>query len=67
MRASVQQATPFVSCLATAFVEVALAAAVIVGAIVVGHDLRAWREWYPTSYHPWIDAPRPAPGVDVSH
>jgi hypothetical protein len=46
MRASVEQAAPFVGRLATALVELTLAAAVIVGAIVVGHDLREWREWY---------------------
>jgi hypothetical protein len=57
MRASiaVQQATPFAGRLVIAFVELALAAAVIAGAIVVGHDLREWRDWYPTAYHPWTD------------
>jgi hypothetical protein len=57
MRASiaVQQAVPFAGRLVIAFVELALAAAVIAGAIVVGHDLREWRDWYPTAYHPWTD------------
>ena len=57
MRASiaVQQAVPFAGRLLIAFVELALAAAVIAGAIVVGHDLREWRDWYPTAYHPWTD------------
>jgi len=31
-----------------------------VGAIVVGHDLREWRDWYPTAYHPWTDVQRHA-------
>ncbi len=62
MRASVvvQQATPFVGRLVTAFVELTLAAAVIMGAVVVGHDLREWRDWYPTAYHPWTDVQRQA-------
>jgi len=57
MRASiaVQHATPFAGRLVIAFVELTLAAAVLIGAIVVGHDLREWRDWYPTAYHPWID------------
>lgn len=57
MRASiaVQQAVPFAGRLVIAFVELALAAAVIAGAIIVGHDLREWRDWYPTAYHPWTD------------
>ena len=60
MRASiaVQQAVPFAGRLVIAFVELALAAAVIAGAIVVGHDLREWRDWYPTAYHPWTDTPQ---------
>ena len=52
---AVQQATPFAGRLVIAFVELALAAAVVAGAIVVGHDLREWRDWYPTAYHPWTD------------
>ena len=62
MRASiaVQHATPFAGRLVIAFVELTLAAAVLVGAIVVGHDLREWRDWYPTAYHPWTDVQRQA-------
>ena len=62
MRASiaVQQATPFAGRLVIAFVEITLAAAVMVGAIVVGHDLREWRDWYPTAYHPWTEVQRHA-------
>jgi hypothetical protein len=57
MRGSVmlKETAPLVGRLATAFVELTLAAAVIVGAIVVGHDLREWRDWYPNAYHPWLE------------
>jgi capsid protein len=58
-----QSTTSFVSRLVTAFVELTLAAAVIAGAIVVGHDLREWRDWYPNAYHPWIDTQRPTTEV----
>jgi hypothetical protein len=65
MRAAVvvRQATPFVGRLITAFVELTLAAAVVVGAIVVGHELREWRDWYPNAYHPWLDDQRPTTEV----
>lgn len=48
MRASVaiEHTTAFVSRLTMALTELAVAAAIIVGAVVVGHDLREWRIWY---------------------
>jgi len=52
--------TSFVNRLVIAFVELTLAAAVVAGAVVVGHDLREWRDWYPTAYHPWTDVHRQA-------
>jgi len=58
-----RSATSFGARLVIAFVELTLAAAVIVGAIVVGHDLREWRDWYPTAYHPWLDVKRPTTEV----
>lgn len=47
--------------LATAFAEILLAAVVVSGSVVVGHQLREWRAWYwdPATTHPW--APTPAP------
>jgi hypothetical protein len=53
----------FAGRLATAFVELVLASAVIVAAIVGGHQLREWRDWYPTVYHPWLDGRESAPEV----
>ena len=50
-----QSETSFGGRLVIAFVELTLAAAVVVGAIAIGHNLRDWRDWYPTAYHPWTD------------
>ena len=50
-----QSATSFGGRLVIAFVELTLAAAVVVGAIAIGHNLRDWRDWYPNAYHPWTD------------
>ena len=58
-----QSGTSFAGRLVNAFVELTLAAAVIVGAIVVGHELREWRDWYPNAYHPWLDDQRPTTEV----
>jgi hypothetical protein len=58
-----QSETSFVSRLVIAFMELTLAAAFIVGAIVVGHELREWRDWYPNAYHPWLDDQRPTTEV----
>jgi hypothetical protein len=65
MRATVVvgQAPAFIGRLAIAFAELTLAAALIVGAIFVGHDLREWRDWYPTAHHPWLDSQRTVPEV----
>jgi hypothetical protein len=60
---AVEQSMSFGGRLVTGFVELTLAAAVIVGAIVVGHDLREWRDWYPNAYHPWLDGQRPTTEV----
>jgi len=65
MRASTafERSTSFLGRLVTAFVELTLASAVIVGAIVVGHELREWREWYPQAHHPWLEGRAPAAEV----
>lgn len=43
---AVEQATSFVGRLGFLLMELTLAAAVIAGAVFVGHELRVWREWY---------------------
>ena len=60
---AVHHAAAFSGRLATAFIELVLALAVIVSAIVVGHHLAEWRAWYPTVYHPWLDSQRTVPEV----
>jgi len=60
---AVDHAAAFSGRLATAFIELALAVAVIVGAIAVGHNRAQWRDWYPTVHHPWLDSQRTVPEV----
>jgi len=61
--AAVESTTRFVERVATLFMELTLAAAVIAGAIFVGHELREWRDWYWAAYlHP-ADAAPPASEV----
>lgn len=47
--------------LATAFVEIALAAIILSTSIVMGHELRDWRTFYAGANKPW--APTHAPMV----
>jgi hypothetical protein len=61
--AFVRRSLSFIDRLVIAFVELTLATAVIVAAIVVGHELREWREYYPTAHHPWLETPAPATEV----
>ncbi len=61
---AVEQTTRFVERVATLMVELSLAAAVIFGAIFVGHELREWRDWYWAAYlHPAEAAP---PAAEVT-
>ena len=60
---AVEYTTRFVERVATLAVELSLAAAVILGGVFVGHELREWRDWYWAAYlHP-ADAPAPAAEV----
>ena len=57
------RALPWAFCgrLATAFVEIALAAVILSTSIVMGHELRDWLTFYADTTHPW--APTHAPMV----
>ena len=41
-----QHASSFVARTVTLSMELSIAAAVLFGAVFVGHELREWREWY---------------------
>jgi hypothetical protein len=43
---AVEYTTRLVGHLVTLSMELTIAAAVIFGAVFVGHELREWREWY---------------------
>jgi hypothetical protein len=47
--------------LATAFVEIVIAAVILSTSIVMGHELRDWRTFYADANKPW--APTHAPMV----
>src|SRR5207249_10874459 len=49
--------------LAIAFTEITLAVFVVCSSVVVGHQLKAWREWFydPETTHPWAPTPKPSP------
>ena len=53
--------------LLVAALEIALAGVVLSGSVILGHELREWREWYgdPGTAHPWAPtrAPSPAPSA----
>ena len=56
---TVTRAAPIMERFGLAFANVTLAIALLVGAIIAGHELRGWREWYPQVHHPWLDGPLP--------
>jgi heme/copper-type cytochrome/quinol oxidase subunit 3 len=59
---AIERTTHFVERVATLTVELSLAAAVIFGAIFVGHELREWRDWY-WALPPALESPTAAPVV----
>ena len=54
--------------LAVALSEIAVAAVLVSGSVVLGHELNDWRAWYadPGTEHPWAPTPKPSATVDVS-
>ena len=59
---------PFVGRLGIAFTEIVLAAAVLVGAVIIGHDLKEWRDWFwdQQTTHPWAPTPRPGDLIEIA-
>ena len=58
----VEHATTLVARLVLWLIELTVAAAVITGAIFVGHELREWREWY-YALPPAFEESLPVPAV----
>lgn len=60
---------PFAGRLTLALAEIVLAVAVLAGSVILGHELRAWRDWYwaPGTERLWAPTPRPSvsPPVDL--
>jgi hypothetical protein len=56
----VDRAVPVAERIVAACMQVMLASSLLIGAVIAGHELRAWREWYPNVHHPWLDGPLPA-------
>lgn len=48
---------------ALTLLELSLAALLLSGSVIAGHELREWRAWYgdPSTLHPWAPTPRPSP------
>jgi hypothetical protein len=61
---AVERAIPAAQRIALALVKATLASSLIVGAVIAGHELRGWRDWYPRVYHPWLDGPHPVEQVE---
>jgi hypothetical protein len=59
---AVEYTTRLVGRVVTLSMELTVAAAVIFGAVVVGHELREWREWY-WALPPTFDEAPSAPPV----
>jgi len=59
---------PFLGRLGIAFTEITLSVVVLSGSIVVGHELKAWREWFwdAETAHPWAPSARPSPTALVA-
>jgi hypothetical protein len=54
--------------LGLALAEIVLAASTLAGSVILGHELKAWREWYadPATERFWAPTPKPSatPPVD---
>ncbi len=54
--------------LSLAFAEIVLATSTLVGSVILGHELKAWREWYadPGTAKPWAPTPKPSAPVEIA-
>ena len=59
---AVEYTTDLVGRIVTVTMELTISAAVLVGAVYVGHELREWREWY-WALPPAFDETESAPAV----
>ena len=59
----VQHVSSIVARMVTLSMELTIAAAVIFGAVFVGHELREWREWYWALPPAFEASPPPVPAV----
>jgi len=59
---------PFIGRLGIAFTEITLSVVVLASSVIVGHELKAWRDWFwdPVTTHPWAPTPRPSSGDVVT-
>lgn len=62
IRPAVENVTRLAARSVTLSLELTIAAAVIFGAVFVGHELREWREWY-WALPPAFDETESAPAV----
>ena len=62
-----RQAWPFMGRLAIALAEIVLASAALVGSVILGHELREWRDWYWDESTPrlWAPTPKPSPSLGI--
>ena len=59
---AIESTTRLIARIVTLSLELTIAAAVIFGAVFVGHELREWREWY-WALPPAFDETESAPAV----
>ena len=63
--AAARNAWPILGRLSLALAEIVLAAATLAGSVIVGHELKEWRDWFwdPSTARIWAPTPKPSPSV----
>jgi hypothetical protein len=56
---------PFLGRLGLAFAEIVFAATTLAGSVIVGHELKEWRDWFWDSgtARIWAPTPKPSPSA----